>query len=123
MHLLITGTFTVALTWTALYRFLLDLPARLGMQVIFGPAVHKREGDWLGFVIIAESHVSIHTSGATAFVDVFSCKEFEVETALAYIGECFQLSTMDVHLLERIMPAKEPVRYPNLPIPQVVGVS
>lgn len=34
-----------------------------------------------GFVLIAESHVSIHIQGDRAFADIFSCREFGVAQA------------------------------------------
>ena len=49
------------------YRILDDLPERIGMTKIMPPYVFKYSGvkpeDWglSGFVLIAESHVSIHT--------------------------------------------------------------
>ena len=44
-----------------------------------------------GFVIVAESHLSIHTDLRTNFasIDVYSCKEFDVEVVEKYLIEVF----------------------------------
>jgi S-adenosylmethionine decarboxylase len=59
------------------------LPALLGMSKLSEPEVYwakgndgKDPGGWSGFVVIQESHVSIHTFPARGFIsaDVYSCK-------------------------------------------------
>jgi S-adenosylmethionine/arginine decarboxylase-like enzyme len=42
--------------------------------VIAGPVVDEPLG--IGFVVIAESHISVHVQGDRAFVDCFSCRRF-----------------------------------------------
>ena len=44
-----------------------------------------------GFVIVAESHLSIHTDLRTGFasIDVYSCKEFDSEVVERYLIEVF----------------------------------
>jgi S-adenosylmethionine decarboxylase len=55
----------------------------LGMNVLGGPEVYLAEpngkkdaGGWTGFVVLQESHISIHTFSAAQFVsaDVYTCK-------------------------------------------------
>ena len=66
-------------------RFLDAYPDAIGMTKISVPSVQTYRGpvpeDWgvSGFVIIAESHISVHTFPDRAYVnvDVFSCKEFD----------------------------------------------
>jgi S-adenosylmethionine decarboxylase len=69
----------------ALYELLDTLPGRINMTKIMPPIVTRYVGvspeDWgiSGFVMIAESHISVHTfpeRGEVA-IDVFSCKEFD----------------------------------------------
>lgn len=122
MHLLITGAYAAEITWANLHYFLTHLPDLLEMHVIFGPTIHKQGQEWLGLVVIAESHISVHTSGEVAFIDVFSCKTFEVEKALSYIEDYFSLSTMQVDLVERLI-ASKPSIYPGRPAPAIAGVS
>src|SRR5271170_8042038 len=64
-----------------------EYPAKLDMTKIMPPYVFKYHGavpdDWgvSGVVLIAESHISIHTFPDKAFVtlDIFSCREFDVD--------------------------------------------
>ena len=56
-----------------------------------------------GIVIIAESHLSIHSfeeKGYT-FIDMFSCKEFDVEKAVEYILESFKPISYEKNLIQR----------------------
>jgi S-adenosylmethionine decarboxylase len=65
------------------YNCLNELPELLSMNkldsphVYFAPGNDKKDpGGWSGFVVIAESHISIHTFPKRKFVsiDVYSCK-------------------------------------------------
>ena len=66
------------------------------MTKVTEPAVHTYHGpqpqDWgvSGFVIIAESHISVHTfpDRGHVNVDIFSCKEFDAERAREEIATC-----------------------------------
>jgi S-adenosylmethionine decarboxylase len=56
-----------------------------------------------GIVIIAESHLSIHSfeeKGYT-FIDMFSCKGFDINKALKYTLELFQPESYEVNLVKR----------------------
>ena len=83
-----------------LVRNLLDrLPESIGMTKITIPHVRKYAGDkpedWgvSGFVMIAESHLSIHTFPERGIVwaDLFSCKGFDTDGAVAYLSDAFDL--------------------------------
>ncbi len=56
-----------------------------------------------GFVLIAQSHISLHTFPSRHLVhaDIFSCEPFDVEDALATLGEAFLPQRMEWHLLDR----------------------
>lgn len=81
-----------------IYDILNKLPPKLGMTKMTLPHVVK----WLdpgatiegisGFVMIAESHVSIHTFPEKdyAFIDIFSCKGFDVESAIKLLVNAFE---------------------------------
>ena len=67
-----------------------DLVAKLGMRELAPPHVYFAEGNdskdpggWTGFVIIEESHISIHTFPKRLFVsaDVYTCKNGVMGTA------------------------------------------
>lgn len=94
-----------------IFGMLDEMPGFLGMRKISGPHVIRYEGtpgsfDKGGvsaFVIIATSHISIHTfvEQKYASVDIFSCKEFDVEKALDYVSSKFKAKKMEVNLLSR----------------------
>ena len=56
-----------------------------------------------GVVVIAESHVSIHTFPLKryAFVDVFSCKPFDVDMAARFCTELFGCKSPTVRVSQR----------------------
>lgn len=102
MHLLIDGfggDLDMMKDEDAVYRFLDEFPTSIEMTKIISPVVTTYNGpvpeDWgvSGFVMIAESHISIHTFPARAYVniDVFSCKDFDHRQALDAIMETFSL--------------------------------
>lgn len=93
-----------------LVRELLDrYPGEIGMTKISEPHVFEyhgdKPGDWgvSGFVLIAESHIAIHTfpDRGYVWVDIFSCKAFEADGAIDRIVEEFRLSEAKVRTLAR----------------------
>jgi len=110
MHLTIDGYGgdRERLSSESLVRSLLDTyPAEINMTKISEPFVLEYTGekpeDWgvTGFVIIAESHISVHTfpDHGYVWVDIFSCKAFEADGAVDRIVETFRLThvTTDIH--------------------------
>jgi S-adenosylmethionine decarboxylase len=110
MHLTIDGYGgdRERLSSESLVRSLLDTyPAEINMTKISEPFVLEYSGekaeDWgvTGFVIIAESHISVHTfpDHGYVWVDIFSCKAFEADGAVDRIVETFGLThvTTDIH--------------------------
>lgn len=90
-------------------RLLDDYPGALGMNKIMPPYTFNYMGtvpeDWgvSGIVLIAESHIAIHTFPDKGFVtlDIFSCKDFNTEEALAVFVEYFQPKSYQHTLLMR----------------------
>ena len=90
-------------------RFLDVYPDAIHMTKITEPSVHIYHGpqqeDWgvSGFVIIAESHISVHTFPDRRHinVDVFSCMEFDAEKALLEIQEFFSMESARSWILDR----------------------
>jgi S-adenosylmethionine decarboxylase len=84
-------------------------PARIGMTKIAPPYVFRYLGvkpeDWgiTGIVLIAESHISIHTFPDRDYIciDIFSCKEFDTLNALEEIKQWFGLNEVKSYTLER----------------------
>lgn len=86
MHLLIdiANVEVGELTTQRCREFLVEMPDAIAMTRIRGPMVVVTHSSIMGFVVIAESHVSVHVNRATgaAFVDIFSCKAFDEAVAL-----------------------------------------
>ena len=95
---------------TLVYDILNKLPEKIGMTKMTLPYVVK----WLdkfsqgtegisGFVMIAESHISIHTfpDQDYVFMDVFSCKQFDAEKAIKYLVNAFEAAKHEKNILKR----------------------
>ncbi len=89
--------------------FLYEYPASLGMTRITEPNVlrydapESQDSGVSGFVIIAESHISIHTFPRKDYIniDIFSCRPFDHERALEDVRDLFDLGEVKTWLLER----------------------
>ncbi|RMH68562.1 MAG: adenosylmethionine decarboxylase [Gemmatimonadetes bacterium] len=81
-----------------IFDILNELPDKIGMTKITQPYVFKYSGlvpedkGITGFVVIAESHISIHTFQEKdyVFIDLFSCKDFDYEYAKEYLINVFE---------------------------------
>ena len=76
------------------------------MTKISQPYVFRYTGpDWgiSGFVVIAESHISVHTFVERDYVniDIFSCRDFDSEKAVGDLKDKFKLIKFRTYLLDR----------------------
>lgn len=88
-----------------------ELPKKLNMTTLSVPKVLsapdngiKDPGGWSGFVIIAESHISIHTFPKRRFVsaDVYTCKNgMDIEKIISFFNETFKLSSIETNFIKR----------------------
>jgi S-adenosylmethionine decarboxylase len=86
-----------------------ELPEKVGMKKISTPLVINYESEKIsesgitGFVIIAKSHISIHTYPTKKFanIDVFSCKEFEFEKIINYFKNKLETNELNYKLVKR----------------------
>lgn len=86
-----------------------EYPEEIGMTKIMPPYVFRYSGevpeDWgvSGIVLIAESHIAIHTFPDKGYftLDIFSCKEFDVDAATDYITEKFGATHFEKNVLQR----------------------
>jgi len=112
MHLVIDGyRGDSGRMWDAdlIRQFLYDLPDTMGMTRITEPSVleyhaPKSEDSGIsGFVIIAESHISVHTFPRRDHVnvDIFSCQPFDSDLALSRVKALFALEEVETWHLER----------------------
>ena len=90
-------------------QFLTDYPDALEMTRITEPRVlaydapKPEDSGVSGFVIIAESHISIHTFPRKSYVniDIFSCRPFDHDKALEDAKRLFDLGDTRTWLLDR----------------------
>jgi S-adenosylmethionine decarboxylase len=84
---------------------LLDMHRLADPVVYFAPGNDERDpGGWSGFVVIEESHISIHTFPARGFVsiDVYTCKNgLDTARIQKYYQETFDLEEVETNLLIR----------------------
>ncbi len=72
-------------------------------KVLKSEAPKSEDSGVSGFVIIAESHISIHTFPRKDYIniDIFSCQPFNHERALEDVREMFGLTEVKTWLLDR----------------------
>ncbi len=92
-----------------IYTLLNKLPEQLGMTKMTLPYVVQ----WMdkgatmpgisGFVMIAESHISVHTFPEKdyVFIDVFSCINFNVKKAIKLLVEFFEAKKNTTKIVAR----------------------
>ncbi len=112
-HLMVDGyegNYETLASVEAITDFLDMLPKEIGMTKIMPPYVFKYDGgekpeDWgvSGFVIIAESHISIHTFPEKGYfsIDIFSCKDFDMDRALQIIKDFFGTDKLEIRTTNR----------------------
>ena len=112
MHLIIDGYSSnpdILQSEEFIYQLLDQYPAEIGMTKIAPPYVLRYVGakpeEWgvSGFVLIAESHISIHTFVEQRYVhiDVFSCKDFDASQTIKDLSGRLQLTEVRTYLLDR----------------------
>ena len=90
---------------------LTDLLEKLGMHALSEPFLLnapdnqiKDPGGWSGFVIIAESHIAVHTFPKRGFVsaDIYTCRSgMGTELVMSYFKDAFALTDVETHFIER----------------------
>jgi S-adenosylmethionine decarboxylase len=88
-----------------------DLLKKLGMEKLTEPVVKyaeprnmKDSGGYSGYVIIVESHISIHTFPKKKFVsiDAYTCKnEMDRDTIEKYFRDAYELEDAEVRFFKR----------------------
>ncbi len=97
-------------------QVLSDYPTAIGMTKIGGPYMFEYQAPdpaysgVSGLVVIAESHIAIHTFPELDYftMDIFSCKNFDHEKAIDYIRAAFDVKEMDRMLVQRGLSFKGP---------------
>ena len=90
--------------------FLQFLPDKISMKKIIKPvtkrcpAVSEKDGGGIsGFVMIATSHISIHTfpDRGYASIDVYSCNAFDTEMVKNYVKHIFDAQRFEENIIIR----------------------
>ncbi|MFA5961798.1 MAG: adenosylmethionine decarboxylase [Parcubacteria group bacterium] len=92
-------------------RSLTELPELLGMHRLSEPEIYfaksnkiKDPGGWSGFVVIMESHISVHTFPARGFVsiDAYTCKNgMDTAFVVNYFKKMFDLKDVETNFVKR----------------------
>ncbi|MCF8885680.1 MAG: adenosylmethionine decarboxylase [Nitrososphaerota archaeon] len=93
---------------TLIAKILDELPDLLKLTKLSKPFIEEYSNPTpgiSGFVIIGESHISIHTfiEERLATVDIYACKEFDVELAVNYLTSKFNPEKIEKHVLYRML--------------------
>ena len=91
------------------FRLLNELPDKIGMTKITQPYVfpyqtcQPEDQGITGIVMIAESHISIHTypKREFAFIDIFSCKPFNTDDAIQFCVQLFESKDPESNIIIR----------------------
>ena len=95
-----------------------ELPKKLGMKILVKPVVAfaqpnggRDPGGWSGFVMIQESHISVHTFIKRRFVtiDAYSCKNFDAQLTVEYFKKIFKTDDIEykIEVRGKKYPAKD----------------
>ena len=105
------GDYNLLNSEEVVFSCLNNLPGELGMKKLSEPLVYHSEGNnikdpggWTGFVIIEESHISIHTFAKRGFVsaDVYTCQNgLDQERIVKYFREIFRLDDIEINFIIR----------------------
>jgi len=104
------------------HRVLDEYPERIGMEKVSPVHLYDIEtsnpldAGLSGFVVIAQSHVSLHAwpEYGEVDIDICSCKEFRQEDAIAFAKQMFQTDEVEAHFVVR---ANRSLR-PDVPDPE-----
>lgn len=88
-----------------------ELPEIMGMHTLSEPQIFRAEGNglkdpggWSAFVVIQESHISIHTFPARRFLsaDVYTCKNgLDKKMVSDYLIRVFELNDVEQNFIYR----------------------
>jgi S-adenosylmethionine decarboxylase len=90
-------------------RVLDEYPSHIGMEKVSPVHLYDIEtsnpsdAGLSGFVVIAQSHVSLHAwpEYGEVDIDICSCKEFSQEDAIAFAKEIFLTDDIETHFVKR----------------------
>lgn len=87
-----------------LRKFLYNLVTEIDMEVLIDPVLAFSKYDaWTGLIGIVTSHISFHywTKENYLQLDIYSCKEFDIEKTKKFIHDFWKTSNQKVLFLNR----------------------
>jgi len=95
-----------------IYNFLDTYPAEIKMTKVSTPQVSEYDSPEpedqgiSGFVLLAESHISVHIFPKQSYIniDIFSCSDFDTEQATTALKQQFGLTGVKSYTLDRPHP-------------------
>lgn len=90
----------------SIYKILDELPEVLGLHKLTKPMLDSFSDPTpgiSGFVIISESHISVHTFAEERFasIDIFSCNKFDTQMATNFIAGILESKKIEKNILTR----------------------
>ncbi len=88
------------------FQILMDIPKMIGMKILVGPNIVRdydlKNTGITGVAIVSYSHITIHTFDKTGevFIDVFSCRPFDIEKIRRYLFKKLKITTEKVQTQE-----------------------
>src|SRR5438034_7095856 len=90
-------------------RVLDEYPGRVGMERVspvhlyYIETSNPLDAGLSGFVVIAQSHISLHAwpEYGEVDIDICSCKDFSQEEAIAFARQMFQTDDVEAHFVVR----------------------
>ena len=105
------GDFDLLNSEEVVTKALQEMPGEMDMTILGGPVVYfakgndlKDPGGWSGFVVIEESHISIHTFPARGFIsaDVYTCKNgMDQQKIVQFFRDRFGIKDEEVNFIKR----------------------
>ena len=103
MHVLIDGIAHSKPNIDLVRNVVAVIPELIGMVKVGEPMVIKEKDEIIGMQIMGDSHVSLTAKGNNVWIDIFSCRQFDIkEKALPYLIKLFRFrDTYTVQTLGR----------------------
>src|SRR5271163_3878658 len=103
-RLLIEANYNKSLTKQDVETYLRELPRALDLRIYTDPIVYSPGGEgkevnqgYDGFVALIDSGIAIYVWESAKFLSlvIYTCKQFSVETAIAFTKEYFQTAELE----------------------------
>lgn len=98
-------------TWTeaGVENFCERAIVHAGMMKILGPFTRQFQGHIHGWAMLAESHVAVDLDRphAYAWLELFSCRDFDSSGFVSLCRETFDLGNVRVEVLDRGLPRRD----------------